>query len=177
MSYSYQKQLIEIWNKAVELYKDGQRGADSYFSETELSFLKSIGHTAQEVYDFAEDFNTSQEPDLATFLMLADRRRSYFLNKQNGKHSTNIVESDTLPAKDESVNGIKWLPRIIPKAYAKLRGEMNPDLMYGCGGDRKFFKTHDIHPAEFLSIAETYEDDPSKIIEVFSAREATVKDA
>jgi hypothetical protein len=42
------------------------------------------------------------------------------------------------------------LPRLIPKAEAKLRGEMPADLMYCCGGDRKFFKTHNIDPAEFL---------------------------
>jgi hypothetical protein len=24
--------------------------------------------------------------------------------------------------------------------------------MYSCGGDRAFFRTHDIHPAEFLTL-------------------------
>ena len=24
--------------------------------------------------------------------------------------------------------------------------------MYSCGGDRNFFRTHDIHPAEFLTL-------------------------
>ncbi len=55
-----------------------------------------------------------------------------------------------LPPKDEQVDGIGWLPRILPKAEAKLRGEMPPDLMYGCGGDRKFFRTNSINPAELL---------------------------
>ena len=55
-----------------------------------------------------------------------------------------------LPSKDATVDGIGWLPRLIPKAEAKLRGEMPPELMYGCGGDRKFFKTHQVDPAEFL---------------------------
>ena len=57
---------------------------------------------------------------------------------------------DGLPAKDAEVEGIAWLPRLIPKAEAKLRGEMPPDLMYGCGGDRKFFKTHQVDEADFL---------------------------
>jgi hypothetical protein len=57
---------------------------------------------------------------------------------------------DDLPPKDAEVEGIAWLPRLIPKAEAKLRGEMPPDLMYGCGGDRKFFKTHHVDAADFL---------------------------
>ena len=42
------------------------------------------------------------------------------------------------------------LDRLLPKAEAKLRGEMPPELMYVCGGDRKFFRTHQIDPADFL---------------------------
>ena len=52
--------------------------------------------------------------------------------------------------KDATVDGIGWLPRLIPKAEAKLRGEMPPDLMYGCGGDRKFFRVNGIDPAQLL---------------------------
>ena len=55
-----------------------------------------------------------------------------------------------LPSKDAEVAGIGWLPRLIPKAEAKLRGEMPDDLMYGCGGDRKFFRTNGIDPAALL---------------------------
>ncbi|MCX6865247.1 MAG: DUF5069 domain-containing protein [Verrucomicrobia bacterium] len=46
---------------------------------------------------------------------------------------------------------IAALPRILAKARAKLRGELDPDLMFGCGGDRRFLEKHgDIHPADFL---------------------------
>ena len=57
---------------------------------------------------------------------------------------------DDLPAKDAQLGGIVWLPRVIQKAKARLRGELPDTLMYCCGGDRKFFRTHDIHPADFL---------------------------
>jgi hypothetical protein len=57
-----------------------------------------------------------------------------------------------MPAKTDAIEGIEWLPRLIPKTKAKLRGELPCSLMYCCGGDRRFFQAHDIHPAEFLSL-------------------------
>jgi hypothetical protein len=44
--------------------------------------------------------------------------------------------------------------------------------MYNCGGDRAFFKAHNIHPAEFLRVAWAYEDEPEKIIDWVEARRA-----
>ena len=79
-------------------------------------------------------------------------RRDFFLSVQKGKPSTAVLVEAALPAKDEKAKGIEWLPRIIPKAKAKLRGELPATLMYCCGGDRRFFKAHDILPAEFLSL-------------------------
>jgi hypothetical protein len=31
---------------------------------------------------------------------------------------------------------------------------MDDDLMYGCGGDRNFFKKYEMHPADFLKLVE-----------------------
>ena len=43
------------------------------------------------------------------------------------------------------------MSQVIVKARAKLRGELDPDLMFCCGGDRKFLADHGgIHPADFL---------------------------
>ncbi|HKB91131.1 MAG TPA: DUF5069 domain-containing protein, partial [Opitutaceae bacterium] len=72
--------------------------------------------------------------------------------------------------KSELIQGIEWLPRIIPKTKAKLRGELPTSLMYGCGGDRKFFKAHDIHPAEFLSLVWRHEKNDAAIIDWVVAR-------
>ncbi|MGF1483736.1 MAG: DUF5069 domain-containing protein [Opitutales bacterium] len=163
-NYTYQKSLQALWQKAVDLYAKGQRGADTYFNDEEQAFLDSIGATAQEVYDFAEDFNNSGDPDFATFAMLQDQRRSYFLEVQKGVRSDKVVGPPDLPPKDAATEGITWLPRIIEKAKVKLRGEMDPDLMYGCGGDRNFFRTHDIHPSEFLRVVRESDGDDNQVI-------------
>jgi hypothetical protein len=69
---------------------------------------------------------------------------------QGSVHSKHQIDMAKLPAKDDQAEGIGWLPRLIPKAEAKLRGEMPDDLMYGCGGDRRFFRENKVDPAEFL---------------------------
>jgi len=113
-------------------------------------FLSSIGYSEQEFFDFVEDFARGGEPTLETALNIARVRRDYFLQEQKGIPSTHCISMEKLPSKDATVEGIGWLPRLIPKAEAKLRGEMPPDLMFGCGGDRKFFRIHQIDPADFL---------------------------
>lgn len=163
-NYDYTKQLTAIWDKAVQLYAKGQRGSDSYFEPAELDFLASIGVTAQEVYDYAEDFNAGEQPDFATFAAVHDIRRAYFREVQKCTPSKTVLDPDSLPPKDSQVEGIKWLPRIIPKAKAKLRGELHPNIMFGCGGDRKFLRDNDIAPSEFLRIVWQHENDDAAII-------------
>ncbi len=169
--YNYQKTLKQIWEGAVAKYRDeGNRDPDSYFDEATLAELASVGLNVMDVYDYAEDFVGRDEPDFETFLMICEVRRDYFLNVQNGKPSGETLDSDTLPPKTDEVRGIVWLPRIIPKAIAKIRGELPPETMYGCGGDRKFFKENKIHPAEFLRAAWAYENDNDKLIDWVEAR-------
>jgi hypothetical protein len=75
------------------------------------------------------------------------------------------LDSTKLPAKDSEIEGIRWLPRIIPKARAKLRGELPPETMFCCGGDRHFFHHNKIHPSEFLGIVRRAGEDDQKIID------------
>jgi hypothetical protein len=173
--YDFHQPLKAIWEKAVRLYAEGRRGSGDYFTTRELAFLKSIGHTAQEVYDFAEDFNASGEPDFEAFLLVAALRRHYHIHVMNRRRSRTVVDTGDLPAKTAAVRGIEWLPRIIPKARAKLRGEMSDDLMYGCGGDRKFLRTHDIHLAEFLQFVMLNFDDDEAIIDFVAGRSKTAR--
>ena len=168
--YTYQARLKTIWERAVTLYEAGNREAGTYFDKDELEFLGSIGHSAQEVYDFAEDFARHREPDFETFILLAALRRQYFLHEMKGQRSETIVDTVDLPAKSDAVRGIEWLPRLLPKARAKLRGEMSDDLMYCCGGDRSFFKTHNIHPAEFLAFVMSHFDDDEAVIDFVASR-------
>ncbi|MGA1205852.1 MAG: DUF5069 domain-containing protein [Opitutales bacterium] len=168
--YLYHQQLKQIWEKAVSLYQSGQRGSETFFDSPESAFLTSIGHSAQEVYDFAEDFINHGEPDFETFLLVADIRRQYFQHEMCGQAGSKVVDAGDLPPKTDSVRGIEWLPRLIEKARAKLRGEMSSDLMYGCGGDRKFFTAHGLHPAEFLGYVRDHLEDDDAIIDFVEAR-------
>ncbi|MES1166450.1 MAG: DUF5069 domain-containing protein, partial [Pseudomonadota bacterium] len=62
-----------------------------------------------------------------------------------------------------------------PKTKAKLRGELPASLMYCCGGDRKFFKTHDIQPAEFLSLVWRNLGNDAAIVDWVTRRSAAAK--
>jgi len=171
--YSYQQTLKTIWEGAVATHKAGNREPDSYFDKATLAELASVGLNTMDVYDFAEDYVNHGEPDFETFLMVCEARRDYFLTAQEGKLSSKVLDSSTLPPKTDEVKGIVWLSRIMPKALAKLRGELPSDTMYGCGGDRKFLKENNIHPAEFLRAAWAYEDNHSKLIDWVVARKSS----
>jgi len=147
---AWETKFSTLFTQATERYRKGHQKAHGLVNTAGQAFLQSIGYTEQEFFDFIEDFARGGEPTLATALSVAAVRRDYFLNEQSGKTSSLTVEMAKLPSKDAQVEGIEWLPRLIPKAEAKLRGEMPPELMYGCGGDRKFFRTHQLDPAEFL---------------------------
>jgi len=149
-SSDWEHAFSEFFKAAVKKYRSGHEKAQGLVEAKGQSFLKSIGYTEQEFFDFIEDHAKGGEPTLETSLQIAAVRRDYFLKEQKGKPSTHRISMDKLPPKDAEIEGIGWLPRIIPKAEAKLRGEMPSELMYGCGGDRKFFKTNRIDPAEFL---------------------------
>ena len=152
MHFDYQKELVQIWENAVELYRGGYTSSDTFPIQNDLPFLNKIGLSKMDIFDYVEDWVCEGTPDLGTFLLIHDLRREFFIEEQMGIRSLDILDSKTLPAKTEKLNGIVWLPRIICKARAKLRGELPVDTMFCCGGDRAFFRTNDIHPAEFLRI-------------------------
>lgn len=164
-NYLFQENLRTIWEAADAKYKSGVRGAGNVFGQDDLKFLHSIGHSAQEAYDFVEDWNNYGEPDFGTFLLLAGLRRYYFLHIMKGAQADRIVDTVDLPPKTDSVRGIVWLPRLIEKARAKLRGEMSDDLMYGCGGDRDFSRKHEIHLADLLQFVMEHYDDTQAIVD------------
>jgi hypothetical protein len=67
------------------------------------------------------------------------------------------------------VDGIAWLPRLIAKARLKLRGEMPPDLMYGCGGDRPFLRSVNLTLPQFLELVRDAGNDDRRIIDAVKA--------
>ncbi|HWA27614.1 MAG TPA: DUF5069 domain-containing protein [Lacunisphaera sp.] len=150
--YDFADKFRSLYDKAVRLYASGNTDKATYFNADEQAFLAANGIGIQAMYDYAEDHNNGGEPGYDRALAVETVRRDYFLNVQQGKASTNVLDEAKMPAKTDAVKGIEWLLRIIPKTKAKLRGELPASLMYSCGGDRRFFKQHDIHPAEFLSV-------------------------
>lgn len=142
---------ILVENK-ITVYEKGTRTAAEMFSKEEEDFLRSIGATPQEIFDFVEDWCEDGEPDLDTILAMTNIRRDYFLQEQQGRMSDHSIVTGELPSRTASLAGLEWFPRIIEKARAKLRGELPPDLMYSCGGDRKFLKQVNVDPAEFLQV-------------------------
>jgi len=172
-NYTFSQNFRAFYAKAIGLYANGRRGADTYFSADEKAWLAANGLTSQHLYDYAEDQNDSNEPGYDNALMIEFVRRAYFIEEQGERASTAVLDETKLPAKSAAARGIEWLPRIIPKARAKLRGELPASLMFCCGGDRKFFKTHDILPAEFLRIVWNHQDDDKAIIDWVAARSAT----
>ena len=135
----------------------------SYYTSEELDFLKSIGYKPRELFDFVEDFADESVPSPSTALLIAAVRRDYFNVMQNGEASSHEVTRDDIPSFGEEVGGIAYLPRIIAKAEAKLKGELHPDLMFSCGGDRKFLRENNLHPADFLRNVWAADGDGQKI--------------
>jgi len=164
-NYTWGSTFRQCWEKAVAQYAAGNRQPATYFNAEETKFLAGIGCTAQEVYDFAEDWSRGQESTFETALLITAARRDYFLVIQKGMPTGRVVSMSELPAKTAAAAGFEWLPRVIAKARIKLRGEMPADLMYGCGGDRAFFKKINMHPADFLREVWAARDDDQKIVE------------
>ena len=174
MSHTFHTQLYRIWQSAVGLYKQGNSSPSTIVQEQDLSLLCGWGLNRMDIFDFAEDWCLHREPDFYTFLLVHFERWRFFVEKQNSIPSSNLLDPKTLPPKDQKARGIAWLPRILPKARAKLRGELPPEVMYCCGGDREFFKSSNIHPAEFLSIVCFFGDDDSEIIEWVVKRKSSL---
>lgn len=164
--FEFPARFRALYETAVARYRQGQRGPDTFFTAEEKSWLAANGIAPQHVYDYAEDHNNyAGEPGLFHAFAIECVRRDYFLNVQGGRASSTTLDAAKLPAKTDAVRGIAWLPRLLPKARAKLRGELPPSLMFCCGGDRAFFKEHDILPAEFLTALWRSGDDDAPVVE------------
>ena len=163
--YRWHHELKQLFVLGIERHRTGELTPEKHFHETERAYLATIGLTAHEFFDFVDDHvRYHGDPDWETVLLVNAVRRDYFLAVQQGRWSTSLVSVTDLPAKDAKLDGIPWLPRLIKKAEAKLRGEMPPELMYGCGGDRNFFREHGIHPADFLRHVWAADGDEQKVL-------------
>ena len=55
MNFNYQKQLVNIWEKGVELYKNGHTDSNTFPITEEIPFLQSIGLNKMDIFDYVED--------------------------------------------------------------------------------------------------------------------------
>lgn len=175
-NYHWAETFREVYERAVLNYRAGKQTAGTTVDSKDVAFLSSIGCRPQELFDFVEDFVRFGEPSYELALLVAATRRDYFLVVQNGQWSKQLIDMDKLPPKSAELAGIRWLPRIIEKAKAKLRGEMPNELMYGCGGDRPFLESMNVEPSEFLRLVWSAHDDTQKVINyVIKARDQSQK--
>ena len=165
MSDDWKSKFRNIWDRGVAVWKAGRRSARTMFDAGDAVFLTSIGCTAQELFDFVDDALDYGDLDFETVLAVTAIRRAYFLEVMGGKSTGRVVPMGELPAKAARVDGIAWLPRLIAKARLKLRGEMDPNLMYGCAGDRPFLREHHMTLPEFLQLVWDKGEDDRAIID------------
>ena len=164
-SNDWKEEFRNVWNRGVAAWKQGRRSPQTMFTPEDVAFLAGIGCTAQELFDFVDDSLRYGDLDYETTLAVTEIRRRYFHEVMGGKPTGRIVPMSSLPAKSDKVDGIAWLPRLILKARLKLRGEMEADLMYGCGGDRPFLRERHMTLPQFLQLVWDKGDDDRAIIE------------
>ncbi len=163
-NHTWDTPFLELFDRCVAKYRSGNEDFTSYYGAGDDDFLRSIGCKPREFFDFVEDLCDMGGPSRESALLIASVRRDFLATIQKGVHSETEIVNDDLPARDAELGGFAWLPRIIVKARGKLRGELHPDIMFSCGGDRQFLQAHDIHPADFLRAVWGARDDDEKIL-------------
>lgn len=143
--------FLALFDRCLAAYQSGDTDFENYYTPEDSAFLTGIGCQPREFFDFVEDFANEGVPSISTALLVAAVRRDYFQTVQKGIASDKVLTRDDVPIYGEELEGMPYLPRILAKGRAKLRGELDPDLMFGCGGDRRFLEKHgNIHLADFL---------------------------
>ncbi|WP_193214596.1 DUF5069 domain-containing protein [Luteolibacter marinus] len=173
---TWNESFIDLFERSVKRYKSGDKNFTGYYEDEDLLLLTSIGCRGREFFDFVEDHVEDRDgPAATTALLVAAVRRDYFHVVMEGKVCRPTLNPDNAPAREETLAGMAYLPRLLAKARAKLAGELDPDLMYGCGGDRKFLREHgDIHLADFLRRVWAAGDDDDRIAKWIESKGALV---
>lgn len=162
---TWNDQFLNLFDQCVALYRAGNHDYHTYYDAAAAELLNEIGYGPREFFDFIEDFCEFGTPSPSSALLIAAVRRDFFheiMKKTDGSRS---VKSGDIPSRGEALAGIPYLPRILAKARAKLRGDLDPDMMFGCGGDRGFLqRAGNIHPADFLRHVWASNGDDAKIV-------------
>jgi len=169
-SLDWVEEFRTLFERKGTAYKNGIQNAEAMFSKEEEAFLRSIGATSQEIFDFVEDWCDAGVPDPETTIAITKIRRDYFFHEQQEQFPEKPIRESEFPSRSASLAGLEWFPRIIEKARAKLRGELPSDLMYSCGGDRRFLNKVNIDPVEFLKIVWQAGDNVDHIVKFVKNR-------
>ena len=146
-------------------YESGDRLVDDYFTRPELNDLASIGLNAMDVYDYVEDFCTRGEL-IGTFLAVHSVRRDYL---STSKSSFIRSSNQMIYLQGRLLRRHRGCPNHT-QSNCKIEGELPADTMYGCGGDRRFFKANNVHPADFLKAVWYYGSDQTSLVLWLKAR-------
>jgi hypothetical protein len=169
-TFDWQDTFLELFDRCLARYEVGDRDWRGYYTPEDLEFLTSIGHQPREFFDFVEDCGDGEPVTPAGALLVAAARRDYFRVVQGGQVTGTFFPAERLPAKDDdSWAGVAYGARILKKARLKLRGELDPEIMFGCGGDRQFLQRLDVPPADFLRWVWAAGEDDTKIIALVRA--------
>jgi hypothetical protein len=168
---TWNDRFLDLFARCVKRYQYGDKDFTGYYDVADSALLTEIGYKPREFFDFVEDYCEEGTPSPSTALLVAAARRDYFQVVMKGKPGEKELNRDDVPTFGDELGGHAYLPRIIAKAKAKLRGELDPDLMYGCGGDRNFLEKHgDLHPADFLRIVWAADGDDQKVLDAVNRK-------
>jgi len=157
--------FLNLFDHCTALYTGGNTDFSTYYDADAQALLGEIGYAPREFFDFVEDYCEHGAPSRSTAMLVAAVRRDYFQVVMEGKDGSRSMKSSDVPSRGEELDGIPYLPRILAKARAKLRGDLDPDMMFGCGGDRGFLqRVGGIHMADFLRRVWSAGEDDAKIV-------------
>ena len=131
MSHDWKIQFHAVFDAGVQRRKEGCDEPSAMFERDEVAFLESIGCSAQEMFDFCDDYVGWDDVIYEHVEALQAVRYEHFVEELDSQPAAHRMEMDDFPAKTDEVEGIAWLPRLILKARAKLAGQLPADLMYG----------------------------------------------
>jgi hypothetical protein len=167
---AWKAEFRAVWDAALDAYAAGARSPKNFLEAPDREYLGTLGCSPQELFDFVEDHATDGEPGFDEVLGVTALRRDWFLTVQGGQASGRRRSVNEFPAKSAALAGVPWLPRILAKAEAKLRGELPPELMYGCGGDRAFLRGIGVGLTEFLAAVREAKGDEKPVVALVKRR-------
>ena len=129
-NFTWEQEFRTLFDRCVGEYKGGNTDFNSYYNDDDRAFLESIGYKPREFFDFVEDYADEGLPTPETAVLVAAVRRDFLHSVQDGNLSDAEISNGDLPARDAELGGLLWLPRILAKARAKLRGELDPEMMF-----------------------------------------------